>query len=48
MLDILCDFLLIQRDIAGGVEIQQDSNLTTASTAKSFVVVPDNAAPKQR
>lgn len=45
MLDILCDFLLIQRDLAGGVEIQHDT-LTTASTANSLRVVPD-AAPKR-
>ena len=35
MLDILCDFLIIQKEVTGGVEIAQGAQQDIASTSAS-------------
>jgi hypothetical protein len=49
MLDIICDFLIIQRDVTGGVEVStmSDTNTTASSSSTITKVVEPPVVPKR-
>ena len=48
MLDILCDFLLIKKELSGGVELPSDANTNTMTTSASSVSAMSQKAPEQQ